>query len=81
MKGGYIGAIMVEVILAPVQVEVIWAPLMVDIILLHQKYFKRSNALMVRAEPFTQVPGYGPVNGHLGIHEEGVVKIGFTPHR
>ena len=38
-----------------------------------------SNALTVRAEPFTEVPEYGSRNDHLGAHEEGVVKIGFTP--
>ena len=30
---------------------------------------------------FTQVSEYGQLNGHLGVHEEGVVKIGFTLHR
>ena len=35
---------------------------------------------MVRAEPFTELPEYGPLNGHLGVKEEGVVKIGFTPY-
>ena len=45
------------------------------------KPFNRSDSLTVSAERFTQVLGYGPVNGHLYINEEGVVKIGFSPHR
>ena len=35
-----------------------------------QNLFYHSNALTVRAELSTQVLGYGPVNGHLGINEE-----------
>ena len=45
------------------------------------KPFNRSIPLKVIAEPFTQVPEYGPLHGHLGVLEEGVVKKGFTPHR
>ena len=35
---------------------------------------------MVRAQSFTEVPEYGPLNVHRGVHEEGVVKIGSTLH-
>ena len=44
------------------------------------KPFNRSNALTVRAEPFTDVHEYGPLNSHLGVHEDDVAKIGFSPH-
>ena len=34
---------------------------------------------LLTAQPFTEVPKNGPLNVHLGVQEEGLVKIGFTP--
>ena len=45
------------------------------------KCFNCSNSMMVRAEPFTEVPEYGQLNVHQGVHKEGVIKISFTLHR
>ena len=45
------------------------------------KTFNPSNALTVRAKLFTEVPEYGSLNGHLGIHKEVAVQISFTHHR
>ena len=44
-------------------------------ILFLQNLSKRYNALTVRAKPFTEVPEYGPVTCHLGVQEDGEVKI------
>ena len=44
------------------------------------KPFNRSNALMVRAETFTEVSYNGPLNVHWGFHEEAVVNKRFTSH-
>ena len=42
-----------------------------------QKPFNRSNTLTARADHFNK----GLVNVPLGVHEVGVVKIGFAPQR
>ena len=44
------------------------------------KRFIRSNTLIFRAESYTEVFEYGPLNVHRSVQEEGLVKIGFTPH-
>ena len=37
-------------------------------------FLKKSIALKVRAQPFTEEPEYGPLNIHLGVQEEGLDK-------